>query len=104
MEVVGTHELGLDEAIAHLFATALRLMHHHQSPFVPLEVVAEMVGWDTDTIGTVVDACIEGEPVVFGSLQAEWMFDGDRPAYGASGARFIGMRPAPPLTDGRGGA
>ncbi|MFN2555946.1 MAG: hypothetical protein ABR592_03615 [Nitriliruptorales bacterium] len=87
------HELGLDEAIAHLCATALHLMQRHKSPFIPLEVVAAMVGWDAETAGVVVDACIAGEPVVFGSLRADWMFEGDRPAYGASGARFIGIRP-----------
>lgn len=90
-----THELDLDEAIAHFYATVLCLMQRHKSPFLPLEVVAELVGWDMETTGAVVDACIEGEPVVFGSLRAEWMFDGDRPAYGASGARFVGIRPDP---------
>ncbi len=91
-----THELGLEEAVAHLYPAALTLMERHKSPFVPLEVVAEVVGWDMETTGAVVDACIEGEPIVFGSLHAEWMFDGDRLAYGTSGARFIGIRPAPP--------
>lgn len=97
-DVVVAHELGLDEAVAHFCASALCLMQRHKSPFVPLEAVAELVGWDAETTGAVVDACIEGEPVVFGSLQAEWMFDGDCPAYGASGARFVGIRPAAPPT------
>ncbi len=79
--------------MAHLYATALCLMERHKSPFVPLEMVVEMVGWDEETTGAVVDACIEGDPFVFGSLRAEWMFDGDRPDYGGSGARFIGIRP-----------
>ncbi len=86
-------EPGLDEAVAHLCASALRLMQHHKSPFVPLAMVAELLGWDRETTGAVVDACIEGDPVVFGSLRADWMFDGDRPEFGASGARFIGIRP-----------
>lgn len=93
-ENVEEHEVGLDEAVAHLCGLALRLMQRYESPFVPIELVAELVGWDAETMGAVVDACIEGDPTVFGALQAEWMFDGDRPAYGASGARFVGIRPA----------
>ncbi len=88
------HELGFDEAVAHLFALALHLMERYESPFVPLELLAELVDWDAETMGAVVDACIEGEPIVFGALHAEWMFDGDRPAFGRSGARFVGIRPA----------
>lgn len=93
------HAPGLDEAVAHLCALALRVMQRYESPFVPIELLAELVGWDAETMGAVVDACIEGDPIVFGALQAEWMFDGDRPAYGASGARFVGIRPAPARQD-----
>lgn len=94
-EVVVKHQLGFDEAVAHLFALALHLMQRYESPFVPLELITELVDWDAATMGTVVDACVEGEPIVFGALQAEWMFDGDRPAYGESEARFVGIRQAP---------
>lgn len=94
-DVTDSRELSLDEAVTHLYGTALRLMQRYKSPFVPLDVVAELLRWGVETVGTVVDVCIEGDPVVFGSLKAEWMFDGDRPAYGASGARFVGIRPAP---------
>lgn len=89
------HATGLDEAVTHLYDAALQLMQRYGLPFVPLDVVAEALEWDPETMGTVVDVCVGGDPVVLGMLIADWMFDGDRPAYGESGARFIGIRPSP---------
>lgn len=86
---------GLDEAVTHLYDAALQLMQRYGLPFVPLDVVAETLDWDAETMGAVVDVCVQGAPVVLGMLVADWMFDGDRPAYGESGARFIGIRPSP---------
>jgi hypothetical protein len=33
-------------------------------------------------------------PVAAGNLVADWMADGDRPAFGAEGVQFIGIRVA----------
>ncbi len=81
------------DLVNHLYETALRLMRRHRSPFVPLEVVRAELGWDPAELGQVVDVCVRDRPVVLGALVADWMFDGSRPAFGAEGARFIGIRP-----------
>jgi hypothetical protein len=85
--------LSIDEAVTHLYDAALRRMQRHGIPFVPLELVRDDRGWDEATTGDVVDAAVTGQPVVLGMLTADWMADGDRPAFGVSGMRFIGVRP-----------
>ena len=86
--------LDLDDAIVHLYGATLALMERYTIPFVPLEVVRETLGWDDQAMTTVVDAAVDGAPVVLGGLIGEWMDDGDRPAYGGAGVRFLGIRPA----------
>ena len=85
----------MDAAVVHLYDAALRLMRHYAIPFVPIERVREELDWTTDDVAAVVDGCVRGAPVVLGALVADWMFDGEQPAFGTSGARFIGIRPAP---------
>lgn len=87
------------DLVAHLYAAALRLMNEHRQGFVPLNAVGEALGWDDDTLGQVVDHCVEEAPSITlpgapSALTADWMDDGDRPAYGRHGTRFIGIRPA----------
>ncbi|HWH33139.1 MAG TPA: hypothetical protein VNU01_10770 [Egibacteraceae bacterium] len=93
-------DLGHD-LVAHLYAAALRLMHEHQQAFLPLNKVQEQLGWDDESLGRVVDHCVRERPAITlpgapSALTADWMDDGDRPAYGRSGVRFIGIRPAAP--------
>ncbi|HUH08656.1 MAG TPA: hypothetical protein VML96_12730 [Egibacteraceae bacterium] len=85
---------GHHDLVAHLFAASLDLMHRHGQPFLPLETVRERLGWSEQVLGDVVDHCVEADPVSLGDLKAEWMDDGERPAFGASGKRFISIRPA----------
>lgn len=84
--------------VAHLYVTALSLMNTHRQAFLPLNTVQETLGWDDDLLGSVVDHCVEHAPAIAlpgapTQLSAEWMDDGDRPAYGRSAVRFIGIRP-----------
>ena len=90
--------LGLDAAIVHLYGATLTLMERYTLPFVPLEVVRETLGWDAAAMAAVVDAAVDGAPVVLGGLVGEWMDDGDRPSFGRHGVRFLGIRPAPQPT------
>ena len=87
--------LSLDAAIVHLYGATLALMERYTIAFVPLEVVREALGWDVQAMGDVVDAAVDGAPVVLGGLVGDWMDDGDRPAFGRHGVRFLGIRPAP---------
>jgi len=87
------------DLVAHLYAAALRLMDEHRQAFVPLNAVQEQLGWPDDVLGGVVDHCVDADAVITlpgapTSLSADWMDDGDRPAYGVGGMRFIGIRPA----------
>lgn len=82
------------DLVAHLYATAVALMSEHRSVFLPLEVVRERLGWPPDVLGEVVDHCVRTDPVAAGGLRAQWMDDGDRPAFGRSAQRFIGLRPS----------
>jgi hypothetical protein len=84
------------DLVAHLYGTALALMREHGQVFLPLEVVRERLGWSPEVLGEVVDHCVALDPVAAGALKAEWMDDGDRPAFGACGQRFIGIRPVDP--------
>lgn len=79
--------------MAHLYATTLTLAREHGQVFLPLEVVRERLGWSAEVLGEVVDHCVALDPVAMGELKADWMSDGDRPPFGASGQRFIGIRP-----------
>lgn len=90
----GAHDADGHDLAAHLYATALRLMRAHSQVFLPLEAVREHLGWTPELLGEVVDHCVAHDVVALGVLGAEWMDDGDRPAFGASGKRFIGVRPA----------
>ena len=83
----------LDVAIAHLYGAAMQLMQKYSIPFVPLDVIREAADWSDEELGAMVDACIEGEPVVLGGLVADWIYDGERPAFGVHGAKLIGIRP-----------
>lgn len=87
------------DLVAHLYAAALRLMNEHRQGFVPLNAVQDTLGWDEDVLSQVVDHCVEESPAITlpgapTALIADWMDDGDRPAYGSAGMRFIGIRPA----------
>ncbi len=82
------------DLVAHLYGTALRMAREHGQVFLPLEVVRERLEWTPELLGEVVDHCVTQDPVAMGTLKAEWMEDGDRPAFGASGQRFIGVVPA----------
>jgi hypothetical protein len=82
------------DLVAHLYATALAMAREYGQAFLPLEVVRERLGWTPELLGSVVDHCVAEKPVAMGLLAADWMDDGDRPAFGASGQRFIGIRPA----------
>lgn len=87
------------DLVLHLYAATLGLMNEHRQAFLPLNEVQRSLGWDDELLGQVVDHCVEqaaaitlpGAPT---PLTADWMDDGDRPAYGRSGVRFIGIRPA----------
>jgi len=81
------------DLVAHLYATTLRLMRELGQVFLPLEVVRERLGWSPELLGEVVDHCVSADPVAMHALRADWMDDGDRPAFGASGQRMIGIRP-----------
>lgn len=82
------------DLVAHLFVTSLQLMQETGNVFLPLEVVAERLAWDDETMGAVVDHCVATDPIAAGRLRAEWMDDGDRRAFGADHQRFIGIRPS----------
>jgi hypothetical protein len=89
--------LGVDpshDLVAHLYAAALQLMRAHGQAFLPLEVVRERLEWSPEVLGEVVDHCVAHDPIAIGALRADWMDEGDRPAFGAAGMRFIGIRPA----------
>lgn len=100
MDSAAPHQSDRDhDMVAHLYAAALRLMNEHRQAFLPLNAVQELLGWDDDVLGEVVDHCVEQAPAITlpgapTALVADWMDDGDRPAYGRSGVRFIGIRPA----------
>lgn len=79
------------DLVAHLYGTALSMEREHGQVFLPLEVVRERLGWSAELLGRVVDHCVTSEPVAMGMLRAAWLDDGDRPAFGASGQRFIGV-------------
>lgn len=81
------------DLVAHLYGTALTLEREHGQVFLPLEVVRERLGWPPELLGEVVDHCVANDPLAMGVLRATWMDDGDRPAFGASGQRFIGVVP-----------
>jgi hypothetical protein len=85
----GDHDL-----VAHLYAVTLQLMRDQGQVFLPLEVVRERLGWSAELMAQVVDHCVARDPVAAGALRADWMDDGERPAFGASGQRMIGIRPA----------
>jgi len=82
------------DLVAHLYGTALALAREHGQVFLPLQVVRERLDWSPELLGEVVDHCVATDPVAGGRLRAQWMDDGDRPAFGASGQRFIGVTPA----------
>jgi hypothetical protein len=86
------------DLVAHLYATTLTLAREHGQVFLPLEVVRERLGWSREVLGEVVDHCVALDPLVMHplGLKAEWMDDGERPPFGASGQRFIGIRPVSP--------
>ena len=89
--------LGSDshDLVAHLYAAALGLMREHGQVFLPIEVVRKRLDWSSEVMSGVVDHCVALGPVAVGRLTAEWISDGDRPAFGASGERMIGIRPLP---------
>lgn len=86
------------DLVAHLYAVALQLMQRHGQVFLPLEAVRKELGWSADVLSEVVDHCVATSPValehVGGGLVADWIDDGDRPAFGRSGVRMVGIRPA----------
>jgi hypothetical protein len=81
------------DLVAHLYAAALVLAREHGQVFLPLEVVRERLGWPPELLGEVVDHCVAANPVALGALRADWIDDGERPAFGSSGQRMIGIRP-----------
>jgi hypothetical protein len=81
------------DLVAHLYGVTLQLMQELGQVFLPLEVVRERLGWGPELLGQVVDHCVTNDPVAGGGLKADWMDDGDRPAFGVSGQRMIGIRP-----------
>jgi hypothetical protein len=87
------------DLVAHLYAAAMALMHEHRQAFLPLATVQERLGWEDALLGEVVDHCVAEAPAITlpgapTALTADWMDEGERPAYGRSGQRFIGIRPA----------
>jgi len=86
--MTGEHDL-----VAHLYATTLQLMRELGQVFLPLEVVRERLDWSPELLGQVVDHCLAHDPVAAGTWRADWMDDGDRPAFGSAGQRMIGIRP-----------
>jgi hypothetical protein len=82
------------DLVAHLYGTALSLAREHGQVFLPLEVVRRRLEWSPELLGEVVDHCVAHDPVALGALRASWMEDGDRPAFGATQQRFIGVIPA----------
>lgn len=87
------------DLVAHLYAAGLSLMHEHRQAFLPLEAVRDKLGWDDALLGDVVDHCVAESPAITlpgapTALVADWMDDGERPPFGRSGMRFIGIRPA----------